>query len=768
LRPQASGRPRRNATKWVAIVAALNIAFGMAFSVVTLRRDGDRHRDIAAHWRDISGRIDVQQSLLLGTNTSPHLHPSLQNAVAAQNEPIARELKRLVSLQPQLETDVRATRYVNDHLRLVNGDDLDTTPQAEMAGHFDDYQPLLSAAADAHSLRGAESTRTADIELILMMGVAGLIAVLLHKRILAARASAQRLARQEREQSEARFRSLVQHSKDVILICTPSTAITYQSPSASVVLGHPYEELAQLRLVDLVHPNDAGRLRAFIGQLSADSGDAPIIEWRLQRSDGSFIYVESAARNLLEDPNVGGLVLTLRNVSAHKALESQLRHQAFHDSLTELANRALFGDRVEHALTRTDRADTDIAVLFVDLDDFKTINDSLGHSAGDELLIEVARRLRQAVRPADTVARLGGDEFAILLEDLAGDGDATAVATRIQEQLDSPITLDERELTVRASIGIAIGGTREEGADELLRNADMAMYMAKRSRKTGYAVFEPVMHEAALERLETRAALERAIVTEDFRIHYQPIIDLHKKTVSGVEALVRWKRNGVLVPPAQFIPLAEETGLIHQLGAWVLKQACMTGRSWQRRHPLDPPLSISVNVSAQQVLQSTLVDAVKEALDESGLAPEKLTLEITESDLMVDTEEILDRFNALKKLGVRIAIDDFGTGYSSLSYLGRFPVDVLKIDRSFMSTLTDEGDPSLADAIVELGHRLSLEVVAEGIERRDQLQALRTLHCAHGQGFYFSPPLAEWGIEELLAHGPQRLPQPTSADNEIT
>lgn len=710
----------------------------------------------------------MQRSLLLGTNASPppQLHSSLKDAATAQNEPITRDLRGLTDLQPQLEADERATRHVYQHLRLLHGAELNSDSPEELAGHFDDSRPLLGAAVEAHSRRATESTRTADIKAILMMGVAGLIAVLLHKRILAARASAQRLAQHEREQSEARFRSLVQHSKDVILICTPSTAITYQSPPAGDVLGYAHDELARLQLVDLVHPNDAGRLRAFIGQLSADPGDGPIIEWRLQRSDGSFIYVESAARNLLDDPNVGGLVLTLRDVSANKALESQLRHQAFHDSLTQLANRALFGDRVEHALTRSDRADTDIAVLFVDLDDFKTINDSLGH-AGDELLIEVARRLRQAVRPADTVARFGGDEFAILLEDVEGDRDATAVASRIQEQLETPVMLGGRELIVRASIGIATGRGREEGADELLRNAVVAMYIAKRSRKSGYAVFEPVMHTAALERLETRAALERAIVSEDFRIHYQPIIDLHKRTVSGVEALVRWERDGVLVPPAQFIPLAEETGLIHKIGAWVLKQACMTGRTWQQRYPMVPHLSISVNVSAQQVLQAALVDAVKEALDASGLAPEKLTLEITESDLMVDTEEILDRFKALKQLGVRIAIDDFGTGYSSLSYLGRFPVDVLKIDRSFMSTLSGKGDPSLADAIVDLGHRLSLEVVAEGIERGEQLQALRTLHCAHGQGFYFSPPLVETGIEELLQQGPDVLRQTTTADTEI-
>jgi diguanylate cyclase (GGDEF)-like protein len=447
-------------------------------------------------------------------------------------------------------------------------------------------------------------------------------------------------------------------------------------------------------------------------------------------------------------------------------LKEELRHQAFHDSLTKLPNRTLFTERVAYALARRDRSRRAMAVLFLDLDDFKTINDSLGHTAGDHVLITVARRLHECLRPMDTVARLGGDEFGILLEDMADPSHALVAAQRILDALAVPAELDGREVSIRGSLGITLDGHGDE-ADTLLRNADVAMYMAKRRGKGRYQLFESSMHTEMVQRLEMTAQLRRAVKDGEFSLRYQPIVNLETGRIDGVEALVRWDhpQRGELAP-GEFIPLAEETGLIVPLGWEVLREACARAKFWQEANGGDlRPLTVSVNLSPKQLLEPNLVKEVARSLSEAGLAPGSLVLEITEDVLMQEAEGTLLRLRELKAQGVRLAIDDFGTGYSSLSYLERFPVDMLKIAKPFVDGLGNgSGRSPLVEAVIKLGGALGLQTVAEGIEREEQLDRLRSLHCEQGQGYYFAHPLTGEGIEALLGtiRAPDR-PSPVAA-----
>ncbi len=433
-------------------------------------------------------------------------------------------------------------------------------------------------------------------------------------------------------------------------------------------------------------------------------------------------------------------------------LKEELRHQASHDSLTKLANRSLFTERVEAAIDRLAQNDRFVAVLFLDLDDFKTVNDSLGHAAGDELLVHVAARLEGSCRPEDVVARLGGDEFAVLLEDLHQPSDGTDVAERILRGLLAPFAIEGKDLTVRTSIGVAFGGHGEE-ASQLLRNADAAMYSAKVNRKGTYRVYEDEMHAEMIRRLELRADLTDAASRGELEVVYQPIIDLNEGTVSGFEALIRWNHptRGV-VPPNQFIPFAEETGLIGKIGKFVLRSACRQANEWRQAYP-DANLSMAVNLSPRQLADVDVVGEVTRALRDTGLQPDRLILEITENVLMHTSARTLDD---LRDIGVRLAIDDFGTGYSSLSYLDRLPIDIVKIDKSFVSRLNPDEESPLVRTVVQIGQSLGIETIVEGIETAHQLQRLQELGSRLGQGYFLATPMPAADIEALFEDGQSR------------
>src|SRR5215213_5788893 len=686
------------------------------------------------------------------------------------------------------------------------------------------------------------------------------------------------------KESEERFRSLVQHTSDIITILEADGSIRYVSPAVERVMGYKPEEQVGTNAFGSVHPGDKEQASNTFAEVLKRPGLHPPLEFRVPHKDGSWRFLEHVVNNLLEDPTVRGVVITSRDVTKgkeaqrklrkaeqryrtlvervpavvyvqeiggpdsamymspqietltgyspeecensdlrwrmvhpedreriqsedertgepgevfsteyrvlhrdgrtkwvrnesviiedetsgtrywqgfmlditeRKALEQQMHHQAYHDPLTGLPNRALFMDRLQHALRRAHRRGNKVAVLFTDLDNFKVINDSLGHEVGDQLLVAVAERLKTCLRPEDTAARLGGDEFTILVEDIAGVGEGVQIAKRIAEILQPPFALEDQEVFATVSTGIALNSPAQEHSADLLRHADLAMYRAKRRGKARYEVFEPSMDAKAVERLILETGLRRALVRQQFRVYYQPIVALDNDKVAGVEALVRWEhpQRGLLLPE-EFLSVAEETGLIVRIGQWVLREAGKQARIWQERYPVTPPLTISVNLSTREFFHPKLV---AEVLGESEIDPARLQLEITEGAMTTNGMSSTDRtLRSLKRMGVKLAIDDFGLGYSSLSYLKRFPVDFLKIDRSFIAGLGGEPngvskDKEIVKAMIDLTHALGLRVIAEGVETSKQLARLRNMKCDLAQGYYFSEPLPSEALAVILA-----------------
>ncbi|MGN6797049.1 MAG: putative bifunctional diguanylate cyclase/phosphodiesterase [Gaiellaceae bacterium] len=551
-----------------------------------------------------------------------------------------------------------------------------------------------------------------------------------------------------KRRTDARFEALVQHSSDAILVLDRAGRIDYASPSTANVLKSSPDELGGRMFLELVADYDRPRVANTLDGRKDDSPSPPF-EFELLTPLGA-LEVEAACTNLLYSADVRGIVVNIRDVSERKEFERQLAHRAFHDELTGLANRVLFRDRVEHALARVDRGSS-LAVLFLDLDDFKTVNDTLGHQAGDELIRVIAGRLAGAARTADTAARLGGDEFAILMEDDANDA-SDLVAQRLLESIAAPIWIEDRAITMSTSIGIARALPGESlQVDTLLRNADVAMYEAKASGKGTCRHFSPEMHDALVDQLELKRELVTAIERGEFELRYQPVVDLATHQFVSLEALIRWNHpvRG-FISPDEFIPIAEASGAIVPLGRWALRAACEQALRLQWRVGPSAP-SISVNLSTRQLQEPTLVAETITILKETGLPPEKLVLEITETAMISDFDLVLSRLRDLRAANIRVAVDDFGSGYSSLNYIRRLPIDVLKIDRAFIADIGESSEvAALTETILALARIIGVVVVAEGIETDAQLAEVTRLGCDLGQGYLFLRPVDAAEIERVV------------------
>ena len=554
------------------------------------------------------------------------------------------------------------------------------------------------------------------------------------------------------EASEARFRVLTESSLDLISVVDADGVILYQSPALRHLLGYDPGQTVGRNVLDLVHRDDRDRAWSAFKRVIETRQSREPVEFRLRHRSGMWRTFESLGTNCLDSPHIHGVVFNSRDVTDRKVIQERIQHLAYHDNLTGLPNRLLFQDRLANSIARAERSSHKVAVLFVDLDNFKNINDSLGHDAGDELLRGVSRRLSQCIRLEDSIARQGGDEFIVLLDSIDDSRGGSVVAQKILNALRQPFRVGGIEQHVSGSVGIAL--YPEDGRDPqtLMKNADTAMFHAKAQGKNAYQYFTAQMNVAVKRRMTMESALRRAVMAKDFVLHYQPQVDLRTGAIVALEALVRWQPpDGATIMPGDFIPLAEETGLIGELGEWVLHEACRQARAWQ-----DAGMGLrrmAVNLSARQFADAGFLETVTRVLERTGLDPRALELEITETQVMSQTEPLMALLNRLSGMGVQLAIDDFGTGYSSLSYLKRLPIRKLKIDQSFVRDVTvDPNDRAIVTAIINMARSLELDTIAEGVETPAQLELLQAAGCDVGQGYLFSRPATAAALQELLAH----------------
>jgi diguanylate cyclase (GGDEF)-like protein/PAS domain S-box-containing protein len=609
--------------------------------------------------------------------------------------------------------------------------------------------PVLDLLSSA--LAGAESAYHIDAQKAASDKVAGSLVTLIIAACLLV--GLLWLARESQVRAERRFRSLVQHSNDIYSIVSLDGLILYESPAVERTLGYAVADRVGTQAMAVIHPDDQPLAEEILGQLQTPGAEREI-DLRIRHADGTWRQISAFAMNLTQDPAVGGIAVTYRDVTDQRQLEEQLRRQALEDPLTGLANRALLRDRLDHAVTRSQRRNdgTSVAVFFMDLDDFKGVNDTLGHAAGDAVLAAVGERIKGAVRAIDTVARVGGDEFAVLAEEIPKGEDPSDLGRRVIDALGPAFDVAGTQIFVRASIGYAVGGPTDDG-EILMRNADLAMYQAKVDGTRGLRRYDSALHDTAVSRMELTRDLRRALEDQEFFVAYQPIVSLESDRIVGLEALVRWNHptRGTL-PPDDFISAAEDSGQIIEIGRWVLREACRQLAAWTDSKVASPDLTVSVNLSVRQIQDAAIADDIAAALRDSGLEGRRLTLEITENILVEDSEAVIGRLTAIRALGVRIAIDDFGTGFSSLAYLSRLPIDVLKIDRSFIERMAGgSNDVAVIEAAIGLAERLGLATVAEGIERSAQTDRLLELGCELGQGFLYARPATADQTATLLA-----------------
>ncbi|WP_375493659.1 putative bifunctional diguanylate cyclase/phosphodiesterase [uncultured Jatrophihabitans sp.] len=679
-------------------------------------------------------------------------HPAQHAQVVA-----AASIARLESVRAADATAVNASVAALAHAAAGQV----TTEELRAAGAAYRARPdaagLVRTLVAARSVEHAVAARRASLDheadwiyvALLLLASVGWMAWF--RRLVSRHRSLERAVTETRSRAvgDQRLAALVRTSADAIMVCSVDGQIRYASPSVAAVLGADPQSLPGRSYTDFVVGDDRDTFRMGLDRL--EPGAEGSLRLRMRHADDRVIDVEGTTTNLTADPAVEGYVVTVRDVTDRVRLEAALTRQAFRDSLTGLANRQLFSDRLQHALhARRDDEERSVVVLFCDLDDFKNVNDSLGHGVGDHVLVEIGERIRRSVRVGDTVARFGGDEFTILFEDLDVD-DALPIASTLLRAFARPIVVDGRTIPLGASIGLASAIAGTVTSDEVLRNADVAMYLAKSRGKGKIAVYDSELHSAALRRLAMRGELAVAIDRGEVQAYFQPAVDVRTGRIVGFEALARWFRpDGSSVAPTDFVPLAEQSDLIHALGRHILDQACRAAVALNELSPA--PVTMSVNVTAQQIARTDFVAEVLGIVERTGIAPELLTLEITESELVQDLPVVEERLNALRARSIRIAIDDFGTGFSSLSYLRNLPVDALKVDKSFIDGVThNRHDAALTQAIIAMSSSVDLVTVAEGVENTDQARWLADTDVSHAQGFLWSQAVSADDARELIS-----------------
>ena len=630
---------------------------------------------------------------------------------------------------------------------------------------------LGNAAALAAAVLTAKLIGLAGVSISLSLGAVGALAAYAYRARTGVEQNGGRASGDSRGPSAAetsdRFRSAFDYAAIGMALVSSEGRWLQVNRSLCHILGYTERELLATDFLAITHPDDLGTALANISQVLKGRTPTSQMEKRYVHKKGHEVWVHWSVSTVRDSyTRSAHLIFQIQDITDRKMAEQQLHHDAFHDALTGLPNRALFMDHLKLAIARSQRNDKlTYAVLYLDLDRFKIINDSLGHTIGDQLLVGIADRLKRNLRPGDTVARLGGDEFTILIEDIADEQEALAVAERIQKELSTPFNLSGREVFTTVSLGIAPSSTGYERAEDILRDADTAMYRAKSAGKARYEVFDKAMHARAINILQMETDMRRAIERNEFLVFFQPIVALEDFRLRGFEALVRWQHpERGFISPMDFIPVAEETGMITPIGEWVLRESCRQMNAWQKQFPGDPPLFISVNLSSKQFSQNSLISRVAYIIQETGIDPRTLKLEITESVVMENIETATGMLQQLRDLGVQLSIDDFGTGYSSLSYLHRFPIDTLKIDRSFVTRMTENSENmEIVRTVVVLAQNLGMDVVAEGVETKEQLALLRKLGCENGQGYFFSKPVNSSGAEKIIADTYGSVASPTAA-----
>jgi diguanylate cyclase (GGDEF)-like protein/PAS domain S-box-containing protein len=613
--------------------------------------------------------------------------------------------------------------------------------------------PLIIVSDDVHEDQALAVMRAGAQDYLIKSELARLVPAIERELRVVRERQVQRQIVQALHENENRFRTLIEHVSDMVTILDASGIVKYKSPSVERILGYKPEELVGKNFLEYIHPEDVSRFSVVLGQEPGQSGRVTGLELRCRHRNGLWRFLEATLNHLLQDPTIKGVVLTLRDITDRKLDEETIRHLAYYDALTGLPNRTLFNDRLTQALAHAHRTQQELAVMSLHLDQFKTINDTLGYALGDRLLREITQRLTGCLGEGDTLAHLGNGEFLLLLPGIGQVQNLEKISQRILEAIEPPFNLDNHEFRITVNMGVSFYPSDGETAEVLIKNADAALHRAKLQGKNNYQLYTSTIHAKALERLVMESSLRRALERNELLLYYQPQLSLQTGQIVGAEALVRWQHpTRGLISPMKFVPLAEETGLIVPLGEWVLRSTCTQAKAWQKAG--FRPIRVAVNLSARLFKQKNLVENIARILEETELDPRYLELELTESTVMENAEATLTKLQELKAMGIQLSIDDFGTGYSSLSYLRRFSLDTLKIDQSFVQDITTDPDGAvIARLIIDIAHSLKLRVIAEGVETEGQLTFLRAHHCDEIQGYFFSKPLSAGAFTRLLREG---------------